>query len=121
MPPVPQTVPSVTSLQTDELTTGWQLSHAFVGFAAPLAYVVPPMTQAVPASRTFASETASAPPLEPELLPSPASTGLGTSCKPAMAAHAVGSSHGASARSNPARFIVGGPACAAAMEGARPD
>jgi len=37
MPPLPHVAPSVRSLQVDALTLGWQLWHALLGSAAPLA------------------------------------------------------------------------------------
>jgi hypothetical protein len=69
-------VPSVASLKVDVLTPGWQVWHAFDGFGAPLAYDVPPITHAPPASDPLLDpespplpEPESDPLLDPESLP----------------------------------------------------
>ena len=67
MPPLPQLVPSITGLQMDTATLGWQLWQGFVGLGAPLAYGVPPMTQPAPESGLFASRPASTAPLDATL------------------------------------------------------
>jgi hypothetical protein len=48
MPPLPQDVPSVASLQAVVLTPGWHVRHAFAESTAPDAYTVPPMKQPAP-------------------------------------------------------------------------
>jgi hypothetical protein len=63
--PLPHVIPSGASLKADVLTPGWQVWHAFVGFGAPLAYEVAPITHVPPASDPLL-EPESDPLLEPE-------------------------------------------------------
>ncbi len=69
IPPLPQAVPSLVSLQADALTLGWQPWQAFVGFLVPDAYVAAPIKQPAPEPPLELPPPVDAEPLlDPELL-----------------------------------------------------